>query len=185
MSAAGLEEREEDAENSSPILRHSEKEIKTIPQGSEYKSSEAVVEDTKAIIPPSKPCQKASSNAAAVDERDTQTPLQDGGSVAEPTATDSPGSFRAVSIINPDDPGELGYSPLESSTTSNSPAATITSDHKETPLESSATTPDTRETLTTNDAISDIPMRWLPALFLFGGVDTFGNVHGDSFIFVP
>ena len=28
-------------------------------------------------------------------------------------------------------------------------------------------------------------VEWIPALFVFGGMDTLGNVHGDSFILVP
>lgn len=27
--------------------------------------------------------------------------------------------------------------------------------------------------------------QWVPALFVFGGIDTAGNIHSDSFVLVP
>lgn len=81
-------------------------------------------------------------------------------------------SFQTVTIIDPEDgAGTPNHAVTGYSISTTKP---ITRGAERVPLRDVDTTPQAKE-----------ECDWIPAVFIFGGMDSLGHVHGDSFLFVP
>ena len=92
-----------------------------------------------------------------------------GGSLSNSSQSSS-SSFQAVTIIDPGDTSGSNFSVSQSE----SDHVTVDSEQVAAKLQGLCVKEESGE-----------EWEWVPALFVFGGMDTAGVVHGDSFILVP
>jgi hypothetical protein len=95
-------------------------------------------------------------------------------------------SFQAVTIINPEVTVESSDSEQRETASTLEPGRSVSADGSGVAERTDSMGGGIEGTGSIAGAGGDGDMvEWIPAVFVFGGMDTYGNVHGDSFILVP